>query len=558
MVFGLFEKSHDLTQQQASDSLVVTSVTKRPRAIVVIFGHLGANVDQISKYAQLYHDYKCSTICATAPILSLASNDTTMLGEVAITACRETARLIRMAEMSEMGFGRVPVVVHVLGNGGALVLEELEHRLLEVVSKGQLEEMMKAPNSRPSTPRRRMGKSSSTRALMVQSGSSRNLMKPPLVKSTSAPAVKSKGSTRSLLTATSLSEDEEDPARSPRRPNDRSLVVTTLDSNETGESLELELCAKHPIMDIPCGCSPVRLEYAPNVLRTPVPRQLSQRSLSRQQLLSSPIHISALPQFPLVSSNPLHRRLQRRRRRKLTSPNVKRIDMERSGLVFSTTPRYNPEARAYHRDMELFASRLVLGCLVFDSAPYFPSIDNELAALETLLDGQNPAMKFVAQSAIIGSRGLYGLTQFNYFKGLHPSQEPDLDREGQFWQTMKNIRLSRRHAFIFSKADRICDRNQIKSLIKEHQNNGINTIEVELLTSLHLQHRKRRCDKYSEFVERVLNSLDGRMSVAQESLSECFDSDEDGTESGHEILEQPKATATRKYNIVETGCDDKG
>lgn len=556
MVFGLFEKSEDLTQQQASDSLVVTSVTKRPRAIVVIFGHLGANVDQISKYAQLYHDYKCSTICATAPILSLTSNDTTMLGEVAITACRETARLIRMAEMSEMGFGRVPVVVHVLGNGGALVLEELEHRLLEVVSKEQLEEMLKAPSSRKSTPRRSMAKSSSTRALMGHSGSSRNLMKPPLVKSTSAPVGKSKGSTRSLLTATSLSEDDEDPARSPLRPKERSLV-TTLDSNETGESLEMELCTKPPVMDIPCVCSPVKLEYAPNVQRTPPPRQLSQRSLSRQQLLSSPIHISALPQFPLVSSNPLHRRLQRRRRRKLTSPNVKRIDMERSGLVFSTTPRYNPEARAYHRDMELFASRLVLGSLVFDSAPYFPSVDNELAALETLLDGHNPAMKFLAQSAVIGSRKLYGLTQFNYFQGLQPSQEPDLDREHQFWQTMKDMRLSRRHAFIFSKADNICDRNQIKSLIKEHQKNGINTIEVELVTSLHLQHRKRRCDKYSEFVERVLNSLDGRMSIAQESLSECFDSDdEDGTESGHEILEQPKVTTTRKYNIVETGRDD--
>ncbi|KAI2494240.1 Eukaryotic protein of unknown function (DUF829) [Fragilaria crotonensis] len=561
MVFGLFEKSDDQTQQQASDCLMVTSVTKRPRAIVVIFGHLGASVDQMSKYAQLYHDNKCSTICATAPILSLASNDTTTLGEVAITACRETARLIRTAEMSEMGFGRVPVVVHLLGNGGALVLEELEQRILEVVSKSELLDMMTTSATTTHASRRNMMKSSSARALMVKSGSARCLVKTPLVKSTSAPSTKVKGSMRSLLTATSLSDDEDDPAQlsightkgSPKL----AFVQEKLDAL-VGMSRNATVRAKPNAMDIDCVCSPHALECSSRetpVFHTPPHRQ-AQGSPVRCST-ATPIHISVLPQFPMTSSNPLHRRLQRRRRRKLTSPNVKRIDMERSGLDFSATPRYNSEDRAYHRDMKLFASRLALGSLVFDSGPYFPSVEKELSALDVLLSGQNPAAKLLAQSAIVGSHGWNGITRWNW--GLQDlSQDANLARADQFWRRMKGIFLTKRHAYIFSQADKICRCDQVRSLIEHHQKNGIKTIEMELVTSCHLQHRKRRCDKYSEFVEQVLNSLDGRMSIAQESMSEWFDSDEeDGTESGHEIVQQRKEKSSRRYSIVQAGCEDK-
>jgi hypothetical protein len=561
MVFGLFEKGDDQTQQQASDCLMVTSVTKRPRAIVVIFGHLGASVDQMSMYAQLYHDYKCSTICATAPVLSLASNDTTTLGEVAITACRETARLIRMAEMSEMGFGRVPVVVHVLGNGGALVLEELEQRILEVVSKAELLDMMATQATTTKAPRRNMMKSISARALMVKSGSARCLVKTPLVKSTSAPPAKVKGSMRSLLTATSLSDDEDDPAQWPVGNSEGSLKLAFVPENLDaliGTSSNAMVCAKPVAMDMVCVCSPHPLECSsrdPPVFRTPPHRQAHGSPVRHSS--ATPMHISVLPQFPMTSSNPLHRRLQRRRRRKLTSPNVKRIDMERTGLVFSATPRYNSEDRAYHLDMKLFASRLALGSLVFDSGPYFPSVENELAALDVLLSGQNPATKLLAQSAIVGSHGWNGITRWSW--GLQdPSKDTDLTRADQFSRSMKDMFLTKRHAFIFSQADKICDCEQVKSLIDHHKKNGIKVIEMELVASCHLQHRKRRCDKYSEFVEQVLNSLEGRMSIAQESMSEWFDSDEeDSTESGHEIVEQQKEKSSRRYSIVQTGYEGK-
>jgi hypothetical protein len=207
--------------------------------------------------------------------------------------------------------------------------------------------------------------------------------------------------------------------------------------------------------------------------------------------------------------------------------------------------------------MKLFASRLALGSLVFDSGPYFPSVENELAALDVLLSGQNPATKLLAQSAIVGSHGWNGITRWSW--GLQdPSKDTDLTRADQFSRSMKDMFLTKRHAFIFSQADKICDCEQVKSLIDHHKKNGIKVIEMELVASCHLQHRKRRCDKYSEFVEQVLNSLEGRMSIAQESMSEWFDSDEeDGTESGHEIVEQQKEKSSRRYSIVQTGYEGK-
>jgi hypothetical protein len=592
MVFGMFSRASNAQtaandnscQVQASDNVSVTSITKRPRAIVVIFGHMGATAEQLASYAQLYHDYKCSTICATAPILSLASHDVTALGEVAITACRETARLIRTAEMSEMGFGRVPVVVHVLGNGGAQVLEEMEKRIQEVIPKAEMKKRIErtarpvcgtAPPYNSSSRRGGMTsmKSSSSRSLMKAS-STRSLMKPPLVKSTSAPPKTSKGSTRSVVTATSLSDEDENlgieiPCST---PPERSTIY----SEKFKEKLD-RLRSKSPLMEIKRGWQtysrPKGLTGAPACVSSQnllIPQcvsaftntQLLERGTSTmttsRNRLPEYIHATAAAAY-----NPLRRRLERRRCRKQSSPHVKRIDMERSGLVFaSAAPRYNPEDRAYKMDMELFSSRLVLGSVVFDSGPYYPSVEKETAAVEELLGPQhgssNPAIKFLALSAIVAAHGWRGLTHFNYL-GYLPTTDNDglaeIGRPAQFWKNMTNLHLSKRHAYIYSQADQICQRDAVRNLIKGHKLNGIETIEIELVASRHLQHRKRRCDKYSEFVESVVNSLEGRSMDVQESVAEWFDSDEeDAIESDHEIVQREERDATvDKYSIVETG-----
>ena len=37
-----------------------------PQAIVILFGWLGSQLRHVQKYAQLYKDRKCSTICGVA------------------------------------------------------------------------------------------------------------------------------------------------------------------------------------------------------------------------------------------------------------------------------------------------------------------------------------------------------------------------------------------------------------------------------------------------------------------------------------------------------------
>mmetsp|Transcript_13742 Transcript_13742/g.22741 ORF Transcript_13742/g.22741 Transcript_13742/m.22741 type:complete len:624 (-) Transcript_13742:158-2029(-) len=612
MVFGMFSKTSDRQAAahtaQASDNVQVTSVTKRPRAIVVLFGHLGATCDQLNSYAQLYQEYNCSTICATAPILSLVSNDVTMLGEVAITACRETARLIRMAEMSEMGFGRVPVVCHVLGNGGAKVLEEMEKRIHEVIPKSELQDMVDGTAMASSTPlgsRRRMMKSSSgsARSLMGNhnrssntsgSGSSRNLMKPALVKSTSAPT--HKGSTRSVLTATSLSDEEDHLTGEPEERRSsadsssrlkeklgrlRGLKPPRIDTktavhkqnrsqgHNTAASPACVVTSPHLLLVPQCGPSSNKNDFHANN-----DYHVNSRELSF--LGSDYDHNNILPQCidtaATAAVNPLQQRLERRRRRKRSSPQVKRIDMERSGLHFAADhPRYNPEDRAYQMDMELFASRLVLGSIVFDSGPYYPSVEKEMATVEELLGGRNsnPATKLLALSAIVASHGWHGLTHFNYLGYVPTSKDHDngiaaddddnanglISRPAQFWNNMTDMCLSKRHAYIYSQADQICQRDSVRNLIRAHKLKGIHTIEIELIASRHLQHRKRRVDKYSEFVERVVNSLEGRRMDVQESVAEWFDSDDDDDDRGHEIVQQQEEEreSSGRYNIVETG-----
>mmetsp|Transcript_18265 Transcript_18265/g.25739 ORF Transcript_18265/g.25739 Transcript_18265/m.25739 type:complete len:506 (-) Transcript_18265:80-1597(-) len=139
----------DSSCHKVSDHLAVTVVGRRPRAIVVILGWIGCEMRQIQSYLDLYHDEACSTIVAGAPAHAIATNDIEVLGEVSIAAMRETARLIRMAEMSEMGFGAVPILIHAFGNGGCVVLEEMEKRIREVVSEESLEKMRNNSPIRP-------------------------------------------------------------------------------------------------------------------------------------------------------------------------------------------------------------------------------------------------------------------------------------------------------------------------------------------------------------------------------------------------------------------------
>mmetsp|Transcript_22332 Transcript_22332/g.33892 ORF Transcript_22332/g.33892 Transcript_22332/m.33892 type:complete len:487 (-) Transcript_22332:384-1844(-) len=485
MVFGLLRRVKDYSTQ-SSDYLLVTSVAKRPQAIVVIFGHIGTSFQQMKRYAELYHDRNCSTICATAPILSLAAHDESIIGDIATTACRETARLIRMGEMSEMGYGNVPIVVHVLGNGGCQLLEQMEKRIFETISKSDFEVLLKSGIS--------SGVATPSLRTVSKSGSTRSLMATP-TKSIKKLALKKKEFQKSEnIDISSLRVNTEFTRKY------HQMRRKSTNKNSSG-----------PVPTSGCvGVAPGSIINLPIPPCTPELRGPDEYKLTASQSLS----------MADAQSIQEHRRLRRRR----ATPPVKRVDIERVSTNKLSTPRYNLDERAYKRDIEMFASRLTLGCIVFDSAPYFPSMEKETAAAGILLSSH--AMKLIVQTAMVGSHGMRGLNHFNYL-GYLPSDEdddlPGLSGPNEFWKRMKNLRLSKRHAFIYSKADIICDPNGIKEIIDSHRESEIQIVaEKELDGSRHLAHCLWRSKDYTAFVGKVIDSLEG-YKLGEEKMSDWFD-----------------------------------
>ena len=111
--------------RQVDCDLAVTSITRRPRAVVVVIG------EDLDHYTELYHTLECSTIAVETMTLAPWYEPT----DVAISILREVARLIRMAQLSEMGMGNVPVMIHVVGNSGSSIIEALEQQAKVVLNE---------------------------------------------------------------------------------------------------------------------------------------------------------------------------------------------------------------------------------------------------------------------------------------------------------------------------------------------------------------------------------------------------------------------------------------
>eukprot|EP00546_Thalassionema_frauenfeldii_P007235 CAMPEP_0178931004 /NCGR_PEP_ID=MMETSP0786-20121207/21642_1 /TAXON_ID=186022 /ORGANISM="Thalassionema frauenfeldii, Strain CCMP 1798" /LENGTH=403 /DNA_ID=CAMNT_0020607779 /DNA_START=197 /DNA_END=1408 /DNA_ORIENTATION=+ len=402
-----------------------------------------------------------------------------------------------MGELSEMGYGNVPIVVHALGNGGCQVLEEMEKRIFETISKPDLEILLQTPaSSGVATPSLNYCiKSSSTRSLTTTS-SIRSLS------TRSPPSIKQKSVKKNIH----MSKDDE-------------IQLSHLyENSELTKDFSKMIRSKHnktksPGSSTTQGC----VDAAPSsIISLQCTPELKETSHDYKVNSSQ---AAAMAKTPSMQE---HRRLRRRR----TDLQVKRVDVERVGADNLATPRYNFDERAYKRDIETFSSRLALGCIVFDSAPYFPSLEKETAAAEMLLSSH--AMKLLVRTAVLGSYGIQGLNHFNYL-GYLPTDESDglaeLSRPNQFWARMKNLRLSKRHAFIYSDADRICDENGIKKIIECHRANEIEIVtETVIDGSPHLGHRSWRDKEYAEFVGKVIDSLDGyKLPVEEENMSDWFD-----------------------------------
>jgi hypothetical protein len=104
-----------------SNKLQVFRVEGKPKAIVLLFGWLGAQLRHVNKYAQIYTQKGCSVVTGVADSVSTMRNDTNTLNEFALEAATEAAKLMRSSGNTD-----TPVIVHVFSNGGAFVLERLE------------------------------------------------------------------------------------------------------------------------------------------------------------------------------------------------------------------------------------------------------------------------------------------------------------------------------------------------------------------------------------------------------------------------------------------------
>ena len=461
-MIGIFARK----DPSASEYVSVTSIARRPVAIVVLLGWMGASEKELQEYGSLYHDLQCSTVCATAPTMSLAIHDTTTLGELAITAIRETCRLVRRGEWSEMACGHVPILLHVLSHGGALLLEEMERRIREVVASTAFD-IMSDEYSTFSFGGRPMTTSTSTVPLtssetIATSGASIANENPHLV---------SKGKCSHLA----LVGKPVIPSAARFTLSTRSLTSSSVSSLEDPTDDDLIRPGRDPLLKL--------------------------------SLIQQPGPILAQSQSP------------RRRRRKRRPPVVKRFDKERN-TTLKEEPAYNSDEHAYRRDMQLFASRLAVGAIVFDSAPFFPSLQQELLAAEICM-GSDVIMKIAVQSAITSQQSLHRMLQYSSIGNFTSTTNEIIEasRQEQFWRNMQELSLTKRHGYVYGDSDKVCDPWTIKYLIFLQRGRGINVSECRVRDSKHLEHKRRRHDLYTEFLAEILDSVCHTM-IGQETDDE--------------------------------------
>jgi len=101
----------------------VKSVSRRPRALAIVLGWLGSKQKHLDKYSKLWLDRDCDCITVISPMLSIMTG----LGirQVTKMVLREANKIVRRSELSEAGWGQLPVLLHIFSNGGAFVLEDI-------------------------------------------------------------------------------------------------------------------------------------------------------------------------------------------------------------------------------------------------------------------------------------------------------------------------------------------------------------------------------------------------------------------------------------------------
>lgn len=119
---------------KTSNKIEVVVPSPQPKAVVVLFGWLGAQIRHVNKYSQLYHARDCATVTGVAESFDIMTANKSALDAFALDAAKKVISILKDKNQD------LPVLAHVFSNGGTMPLSRLEtliHKANQACSWGK-------------------------------------------------------------------------------------------------------------------------------------------------------------------------------------------------------------------------------------------------------------------------------------------------------------------------------------------------------------------------------------------------------------------------------------
>ena len=113
---------------------VTTEVAKgkKPRAVVLVYGFSGSKPKHVAKYTAVYNAYNCSTVGGTSLDYDVFTANLNGQDAFGLESVRQVTKVLRSDNLK--GHNDVPVVMHIISNGGAFISARLG-RMLDAAAK---------------------------------------------------------------------------------------------------------------------------------------------------------------------------------------------------------------------------------------------------------------------------------------------------------------------------------------------------------------------------------------------------------------------------------------
>lgn len=99
-----------------------------PRAVVLVLGFAGAKPKHVAKYASVYNSLKCSTVAGTASSMDIFTGNITNQDIFALDAVQQVAKVLKAVDNdngNKESDPKIPVVMHILSNGGTFITNRI-------------------------------------------------------------------------------------------------------------------------------------------------------------------------------------------------------------------------------------------------------------------------------------------------------------------------------------------------------------------------------------------------------------------------------------------------